>query len=331
MNVSHEEAMHRNIEIDMLRGIGIVSVLLIHSTVQYLSNPFAYFLWDYSQFSVQLLVFCSSYIYFIKEKAESSSSLIPYLKKRVIRLLKPYYIFLLFFLCVLFLFSSKTLSPSYILQSLTITGGVDINWLVLLFLQFTILFPILSFLKRKSSAIFTTLGILSLVSAILLVFIKFPWSYYKLVMWLPWLVVGYYSIIFIKYQRSMKFLSNSFFLFLAGTVLLHIGQQHLGHSVKLYDNKYPPNLYYLLYGLTFIPFFVFISRWSIFNILKIESFLEFLSKNSFSLFFIHYVVIYFLLKLPYSHLPWYVFFLIVLTSSLLIQNTLNRFSERFNR
>ncbi len=124
MKGSHTEAMQRVVEVDILRGIGIFSVLLIHSTVLYTSNKVAYFLWDTNQFAVQLLVFCSAYIYFLKEKKDAAFSLSGFLKKRISRLLEPYYVFMVLFFGILFIFERSKLTPSFMAESVVLSGGI---------------------------------------------------------------------------------------------------------------------------------------------------------------------------------------------------------------
>jgi peptidoglycan/LPS O-acetylase OafA/YrhL len=323
MNVSHNEGANRNTEIDMLRGIGMISVLLIHSTVHYLSDPLAYFLWDTNQFAVQLLVFCSAYVFFIKENTTSLMSF-TYFKKRIIRLLKPYYIFLMVFLACLFLFDKNTLTFPFVYQSLLVFGGVDINWLVLLFLQFTVAFPLLEYLKKKSPIAFTTIAVGSIIYSISLLFIKFPGNY-KIIMWLPWLVIVFYSLLYKKFQQNMKFLVLTILVCAMLFIELFMLLANLGHSVQLYDNKYPPNFFFVTYGVGMIAVFILLNRAHLFKMLKLHPLLKFFSVNSFSIFFIHYIIIYFLLKLSfYPKLQWYGFFSIVLFSSFIFQYILNR-------
>ncbi|MEO6508576.1 MAG: acyltransferase [Patescibacteria group bacterium] len=325
MNTSHKGEVQRVVELDILRGIGIFSVLLIHSTVLYTSNPIAFFLWDINQFAVQLLVFCASYIYFIREKTIETFSFLQYFKKRILRLVQPYYIFLAAYFLVLFIFQKSIFSkPYFILQSTLITGGVDINWLVLLMLQFALLFPVLSFLKQKFKLGFYFLLAASIASAIWLLFHKIP-VHFKVVMWLPWISVAFYSLLFVKFKNNIRFLTASFAVMLVLFVGLHILQSNLGHSTKMYDNKYPPNLYFLVYGMMVIPFLLILNHIGLFRNIYMQQFLTFLSKNSYSLFFLHFLVLFFLQRLEiHKKLEWLGFFGLVLVVSVTAQFLINK-------
>lgn len=308
MKGAHTEGVRRIVELDILRGIGIFSVILIHSTILYYSHPIASFVWDANQYAVQLLVFCSSYIYFIKEKSNASFSFTWYFKKRILRLLQPYYIFAAVYFVILAIFQKSQLNLDYIKQSVFLTGGISINWLVLLMLQFAIAYPFISFLKNRFKPGFYMVCVLSLLSSIWLLFFKLNFDY-KLVMWLPWLTIAFYSLLFVKYQKNTKFLFVMFFLSLLVFACIRMGLTHFGHSLQMYDNKYPPNIYFLVYGMMIIPFLLLLSYFHVFSWKPIEKFLAFLSKNSFTLFFIHFLFLYFFTKYGLQHVvSWYVFF-----------------------
>lgn len=316
---------------DILRGIGIFSVLLIHSTILFYSRPMASFLWDANQFAVQLLVFCSSYIYFLKEKS-SPFSFPSYFKKRILRLLKPYYIFVVVYFFILILFEHSNLSKSGSMKHILDTAGVtDFNWLVLLMLQFAIAFPIITFLKDKFRIGFYLLMSLSILSSIWLLFYKVHLNY-KLDMWLPWITIAFYSLLFVHNKHTIKFLLSIFFITLALFLGLHSLVHNLGHSLQLYDNKYPPNLYYLMYGMMIIPLLLLLNELGTFTFKPIKVFLVFLSKNSYTLFFIHFIILYILEKYGFEKkLNWLFFFIVLLTCSMLVQYVLDRVLERLLR
>lgn len=322
MSTSHKEE-ERRIELDILRGIGIFSVLLIHSTVLYYSQPVASFLWDVNQFAVQLLVFCSSYIYFLKEKA-SEFSFISYFKKRILRLLKPYYVFVIIFFGILLLSEYSNLTRPGSLRHLSdLAGLTDFNWLVLLMLQFAIAFPIITFLKEKFKPGFFLLMSLSILSSAWFLFHKSTINY-KLDMWLPWITIAFYSLIFVRFKHTSKFLSLMFLLTLGLFLGLHSLESHLGRSLQMYDNKYPPNLYFLMYGMMTIPFLLLLNNMGIFIYKPVERFLVFMSKNSYTLFFIHFIFLYFLEKYGFvKKLEWLGFFVVLLICTIITQVIIN--------
>ncbi|MBI3887543.1 acyltransferase family protein [Candidatus Microgenomates bacterium] len=132
--------MQRTQLIDTLRGLAMLVMILTHTTVFFLQDPSANFLWNWSHFAVPIFVFCSVYLFFQKSLYDKIAFW-SFVKKRFVRLLIPYYWFLLFFLIILFFTKPETLSIKYLLQSIFVIGGVDINWLVLLFMMITIILP----------------------------------------------------------------------------------------------------------------------------------------------------------------------------------------------
>jgi peptidoglycan/LPS O-acetylase OafA/YrhL len=219
----------------------------------------------------------------------------------------------------LLIFKPSTLTLSFIRQSVLITGGIDINWLVLLMLQFAIAFPLISFLKNKFRVGFILLFLISLFSATWLLFYRIPVPY-KAVMWLPWITMAYFGLFFALTRRSTRFLVFSFIISLTGFILLRILEQKLGHSLQMYNNKYPPNLYFLAYGTTIVPFLLLLTRWGIFAWKPVEKYLVFLSKNSFPIYFIHSIILFLLTTFAFQkHMDWFSFFITLLGSSSLVQ------------
>ena len=135
--------------IDDIRGISIFATVLIHTNVYFLHNKIAYSLIELTQFAVVAFIFCSSYLYYLKDRVESLSLFWQHLFKRLKRLIIPYYIFLAIYFLFTFIKQPHKLTPLYISQNLTLTGGIDFNWLVLLFIELAVLMPLFKILEKN--------------------------------------------------------------------------------------------------------------------------------------------------------------------------------------
>ncbi len=304
-------------EIDILRGISVLAIILIHSCVYFLKDKIAFVLWDYSQFAVAVFIFCSAYIFFAREPQINMSNFVAYLKKRLLRLLPTYYLFAFLYLVLALIFQHKAITGKIVMQNLLLIGGIDFNWLVLLFVYLTLLMPLIFFLYQKNKTLFYLTGLVSIASSVLFIFFR-P-ANYRLTMWLPWLVIPYFTLIFLKYRQNKIFLfaaaSLALIVFLVLRFTLIEGTQ--------YQNKYPPNLYHLSYGIFALPVLYSLSRANLFNIKPVQKFILFLSSNSYTLFFIHLIII-FLITVPVRlKLSWYSFFMIVLLLALTAQIAIN--------
>lgn len=309
----------RFVEIDILRGVAVFAMILIHVNYFYISDKIAFVLWNYSQFAVPVFIFCSSYLFFIKKKDVLSLN---YFKKRFIRLLLPYWVFLIFFIPLVILNEPGKVSFSYILGSILAIGGVDISWLVLLFLIFSILFPIISYFFEKQKILFAIYAIISVFVSLFLVFAPIPLNY-KFLMWIPWSTVALFSVLFIKFEHKKRFfpffLTVSFVLF----VFLLFVQINLNHTLSFVNNKYPPNLYFLSFGIFSISLLFLFAKLKLFK--PLNRGIAFLSVNSYSVYFIHYLVLY-LSRIFLKNLPWYGLFSVVLIFTVLIQIYINKFA-----
>lgn len=92
----------RNSTIDSLRGLAIVAMIMLHTNAYFLSRGgWVSFSWNWLHFAVALFVFCSVYLFWKKAPAQPYP-VMEYIKKRVLRLLIPYYMFLLVFLQIIY-------------------------------------------------------------------------------------------------------------------------------------------------------------------------------------------------------------------------------------
>jgi len=308
----------RHLEIDFLRALSMLAVIFIHTNAYFLSKKNVFLIWDFCQFAVVAFVFCSSYVFFQRERLLDLKSFFAFLKKRLLRLFIPYWTFLIVMLGLITIKEPNKINFTFILKNIFVIGGIDINWLVLLFVLFSVLFPVVSFLKRKKPWLFYLYVIFSLASSVVLLFYK-PGFDYRLIMWLPWSVVALFSWYYVKHQKQSLFLplTISVSLLLFSLLTLVLSSTH--HSLTQFDNKYPPNLYHLTYGLflTALLSFIFKARFFLFTPIKIS--LSFLSKKSYSLFFIHYFVIYVLTVFYKISFTWISFFVCVLVITIIIQ------------
>lgn len=118
----------------------------------------------------------------------------------------------------------------------------------------------------------------------------------------------------------------SFFIF--NNVFL---EKKIGHNLSQFANKYPPTLYHLSYGIFSTTILYQLSEINFFDILGFSRLLNFLSVNSYSLYFVHIVVM--------DVLTWtrilgrlnnVSFFILIFLFSTLIVYLLNFFKKRNN-
>ncbi len=308
--------------IDFLRGFSMLIIIFIHTGAYFLSNKAVFFLWDAGEFAVVVFIFCSCYIVFKKHLAENLH-LLTYVKKRAARLIVPYYIFLIFFLSLVYLGEPKKLTASFLLQNLLVTGGVDINWLVLLFLIFSVLIPVLLILYKKNKTLFYSYLCLALLSSLFFITNKLSLNY-RVTMFLPWSLIVIFSIYFVKYETRRFFLFSGlvvsliFFIFLWTILYAH------NLSLVMYNNKYPPNLYHLSYGIFFVFLLYLVGKQPFMSIPIIKKFFFFMSSQSYSIYFVHFLVIYVLTVFFRIKFTWESFFLAVFLITIVIQLLLGK-------
>lgn len=318
------EKERRN-EIDILRGLGIFFIIIIHTAAYFLSQEPVFLLWNFGQFAVPLFVFCSTYLFYLKRNSYIKISYFSYVKKRLFRLLKPYYIFLLFYLPIVGAVSLKGVRWEQLARELTLaTPGTEINWAVLLFVYMSALMPLLFLLYRKIKIAFFLYLLAALFASGLLLFYK-PAINFRLVMWLPWSLIILFSWFFARYEEEVWFYPFTVLgvggLFTTLSMIL----KTRGSSLIFFDNKYPPNLYFLSYGIFVVTILYLVAKKGAFNLPLIKRPLIFLSENSYSIFFVHLLLIVAATKfLDVGKFVWWQFFSVLFVATVVVQAVLNR-------
>lgn len=293
------------------------AMIVIHAIAYFFRDKLSFLIWDYSQWAVPVFLFCSFYIFF---KFPKRIAFFSYLKKRFSRLFIPYYIFLIFFYFLLYFFEKKSFfNFEYLKANIFIYKGLDFNWLVLLFTYFTFLMPFIIWLK-KNRFLYYGYFILSLFSSILFIFVK---TNYRLTMWLPWSVLIFFTIFFIENEKNWRKLFSVGLISLIIFLVTRLIEIKIGHNLSQFSNKYPPTIYHLSYGIFSTIIIAWLSKKNIFVYFNFDKFLYFLSINSYSLFFIHIFVMYYLNWLNLKTGNWFTFFFIILLASSAIQLALN--------
>ncbi len=319
----------RNQSIDLLRGIATVAMILIHTSYYFIGgDKIALFIWNWSQFAVPMFVFCAGYVFFIKDRIKTLNDFSVYLKKRLPRLLIPYWIFMLFFFAIYWAVN-HALSFNYIWQSVVVIGGIDIDWLVLLMIELAVLLPVIKYLQNKNLFLFKVYIVLNILLALAIFYIHFNVNY-KLIMWYFWGLSGISSMLILpdikpKLRNAILILAFLIFvgLFIQGLVL--------HHDLSFINNKYPPNLFIISYGLITCLGLYYLAERGVFNYLLGP--LSFISSHSYSIYFVHYsLLIFFASFLNRVHLTWYIFFTLILGLTLIIQWTYsNKLVNRVNK
>ncbi|MBI5122222.1 acyltransferase family protein [Candidatus Roizmanbacteria bacterium] len=318
--------MERNKSIDNLRGLAMFAMMVIHAISYFFSDKFSFYIWDYSQWAVPVFLFCSCYLYFKSPKKLDKLTFFSYLRKRLLRLLIPYYFFLFSFYMLLYFFDIKSFfNFAQLKANIFLYGGLNYNWLVLLFVYFTFLMPFILWLEQYKY-FFYGFFFTSFASSIYFIFSPLN---YRLIMWLPWSTLIFFTIFFVRNEKNWKKLFLTATAFIIIFFILRVIEIKISHNSTQYANKYPPTLYHLSYGIFSTIFIFWLSKKNFFSYFNFERLLYFLSINSYSLFFIHILVILSLnwLNLKTSH--WFTFFLIILGTSSMIQLVLNRFKKLF--
>lgn len=291
----------RFLHIDILRAIAIVGMIITHVLSIHLRSVGITLIWNYLHFVVVGFVFCSAYVY----AAISSQKKPPFIQwyiKRFSRLYIPYLIYLLchYSLSIIFpwLYRGYGLifTWDYFFRSLMLVGGVDLGWLPLLFLQLSLLFPSLLRLSRQKYAMVMTLSLL-LLFVTATTFIRIPQVYSRELSWVPWSLIILLGFGVAQWERKWERSNLQRRILFAGLIsgCIFLGlfsilsQYHLPLTLTLH--KYPPDIFYLSYGVFVTSALYLVASRDNFLPPYITQFLVYISTNGYGLFFIHIIIL----------------------------------------
>lgn len=291
-------------------------MIWIHTSAYFLGNPVSRFVWDTQEWVVHTFIFCSVYLALGKVKKDISWLQI---LKRIWRILWPYYVFLVALLTLHFIAGSKTANVNFAFSSLFMYGGTDFNWLPMLFIQLAIIVPIfLLAVKKNGKVLYVVLSICLLFS--LVYFWRDLKPYYRFIMLPPWFLVILFGYIYRTCTHKLRTLLITLAISLGISICCYFLLRWSHVETLQYYHKYPPDLYHIAIGISglcvAVLFYKLLGKYL--DVLK--PVYTFLSKYSYSLFFVHVLVMNFI-TLYYGHwkLHWWEFLLWTLFGSLLVQ------------
>ncbi len=332
------ETKDRDMTVDILRALSIIIMMVIHVNAYYLKDKLTLFVWSYGQWVVPAFVLCS----FAVGSYDVSTlwDYLKYLKKRLMRLLVPYYIWLGANIILIFVVTKKMVSIEYLVKNIIFTGGSDFNWLVLLFIYFTIFGPFIAYCVYKKPM----LGILTMLVGITLSSVIFldqsQWNKsFRITMLLPWLAITVGLLFFLRLMREKKYKLVSLLLLICMLLYYFIHILFLlprGMRGDLYFHKYPPNIYFVLFCLWTTPVAYVVSLFLNRFLGGVEIFKKiilYVSIHSYEIFFVHTLVLYVIDKvITVKNLTYHQFLLILFIATFILMKMLedaNRILRKF--
>jgi peptidoglycan/LPS O-acetylase OafA/YrhL len=289
----------RNVNLDLLRLLGVLIIIISHS------NPPGW-LFQLRNFGTPLLIIASALTYrTIYENRVMD--IIPFYKKRILRLILPVWIFLSVFFFVIYLinkflgqafpFDLKTIVESYFLIE-----GIGFVWIFKVYLILAILTPLALFFYRKDFSLklyFSVLILCYLIYEIMLTLTHDFISSNEVLSYVSYniifIVIPYALVYFYGFRLKDIKTSNLIILqiFLLAIFIVHAVYYYraTGGIVSTQHFKYPPTIYYLSYAIFMTNnMFLIIKSVNMSNV--IEKAIIWLSSNSFWFYLWHIVAFY---------------------------------------
>jgi hypothetical protein len=331
MKCKAKQGKTRDIAVDYLRSISILVMMVLHINPYFPRLPFTSWFVNYGQWVVPAFILCSLAVGSTKDVVNLRTYL-SYLWRRLKRLLIPYYMWLITYLALFVVLGHKHLTLQSILPNIFFIGGIDFNWLILLFIYITVALPFLEILVDKSerwSLVFIT--VCATVSIFFVWDRSYLWSNYRFYMLIPWWGVTTGLLLLLKWMRKrdytkiITFSTIHLIIFFLTLFYFYI------HKISLnsFNHKYPPDMYYFSYCLWTTPL-AYLSVRGLTSLVSSKSFLsrflQYVSMNSYTIFFVHLIVLYiFDVCFPQRPFNYFLFSTIIFIVTLLVVRSLEVF------
>jgi hypothetical protein len=296
----------------------------------------ALWLWNAIHLVVVGLVFCSAYLYAKANPDEKIRHKTKWFIRRVLRLYGPFVLYVAAHYCLWYLF--PTLLRGYgikknipfLVQTLTLTGGVDIGWLPTVFIELAVFFPFLLMLCRNPKTVRVTASFLILFASVTTL-LRIPTTYTRLTGWLPWSLVAVFGFLYSNFETQNRARLEKFtgIVLASGiSVLLFFYSllSYLHKPLLFTDHKYPPDIFYLSYGIAFTAILLILYPYIQGIAGRLRRPITFISRESYTLFFVHIII----LDLVMTVRPgtWMYEFLLITGISLAITYVLSRIKRK---
>lgn len=230
--------MERDFNIDFLRAVGLCLIILAH-----VSCPQTLF--GLRTFDVPLMCFVSGLAY----SGRSLPSPMLFYSKRILRLLVPVYIFLVFYFMAVALMG-RLPDLQTILRTFLLLDGIGYVWIIRVFLLQMIIMPFMQILQRKMNCGWSGRRICFLMMA----FAGYEYFYQQTIYIMPrWLgpivyyALGYGFIFFVGYNMNATRIKHIFallFVWVFTAVMISYKVRFDPQSFK-----YPPHGLFIAYGV----------------------------------------------------------------------------------
>lgn len=293
----------RDIVIDGMRAMAMVLLFAAHS-------GFPGWFENWREFALVIFFFISGISFSLSSFTWSKENYWNYLKKRVFRLLVPLYIYLTLFFCLFHFIPGYDFSWKEIFLSYALTaGGILFVWVYRIFLGTAITLPVMQELGKNSKpwkVVF--LSILALIGNDLLyryVFCKFSYPVEDLLTYAVTYTIGYAIITYLG-ARWNDFSNKEKWLFILLNFGIYIALGIHNHFATLYPYSFPPQLYWISYGLAWTGLFYMLLK---LFYKKPNAIVSWISKYSMRLYLAHITVYYLIInKVPYGFQTFFILF-----------------------
>lgn len=307
----------RNLIIDNLRVLGIFLIILAHS------NP-PNLIFQVRNFDVVMMVILMTLSYKISSDKRKEINYINYVNKRIQRLLIPTFLFLIFYFLMSFImscfvpehyhfFNQKTIISSFLLLD-----GFGYIWIIRIYFILSLFLPLLKKISSRIESNYIYIFLVSFLIVIQEILVSFNYPNNIFFKFLNYYFIDVWGYILIAAISIRLFSLNKKKVSIISIVIFIIFSFYFDFT-QLQIYKYPPRMYYLLYGFCMtIILYIVLEKFYKCKANKANSVILFISNYSLELYFWHIVYIYILKGINFmDDLNWFGYYVVILLVSIL--------------
>lgn len=319
--------MRRDLRLDYIRVIGILLVIMAHTSLNnYVSNI--------RPFDVAMLVCVAGASYSFSKPITSFKEYLNYLKKRFIRLVIPVWLFLTFYFALTFLLSGEMIySFSTMASTYLLLNGIGYVWIFRIMLMMALINPLLRIISDKIYTFFSKALMLELaliffneLLAIICIYVFGDSILFKIIKMTVCYFIGY-SILSIMGMIFIKLKTNDLVKLIVINGVIVLLSTYIYGVFSPSDFKYPPMAQFICYGLFACILFYLLFSWKTSSNVTINKAIVWLSKYSLNVYLAHILVIFLLGYFNLEFTP-IIHYLVIIGVSISITYAYNFAKER---
>jgi hypothetical protein len=180
------------------------------------------------------------------------------------------------------------------ISNVILTGGINFNWLVLLFVGIGLMLPVFQYLHASRRNVWFVFFVLSMACSVWALFnrasISSSYRMWMLLLWIPFIQM--FQTVEVLRRHNRRNLLTLVLLLVVGFAVIYVSLIGSAASVHMSSHKYPPDIYYYVFSSAAVALIVYLAPYIVSLVPQLAMrYISYCSRVSYELYFAHILVL----------------------------------------